>query len=78
MSTTLAELVLSQWEAMNKLPAPIVIDGGTLDMATAAAFGKYGGSVSLSNESNVRERIQSCVDVLSRQLQEGRTVYGKE
>lgn len=77
MSSTLTDLVLTQWEATNKQPCPIVIDGNTLDMATTAVFGKCGGRVRLSTEPSVLDRIESCVEVLSHTLQQGKTVYGK-
>jgi hypothetical protein len=77
MGSTLTDLVLSHWEATRRQSSPIVIDGETLDMATTAVFGRYGGRVGLSNEPSVLDRIESCVEVLSRRLQQGKIVYGK-
>ncbi|KAJ4290382.1 hypothetical protein N0V90_010598 [Kalmusia sp. IMI 367209] len=70
------QLVFSQREAVKDRISPVIIDGETLDLAKTAVVGKYGGSITLTEDREVIDRIDKCVEVLNQHLEEGQTVYG--
>ena len=69
--------VFSQWQAAKQRTSPVIVDGGTLDLARTATLGKYGGSATLTGDRKVLDRIDACVAMLNQHLQRGNTVYGK-
>jgi hypothetical protein len=77
MNMMRSQHVFSQWEATKQRALTIIIDGETLTLARTATLGRYGGSATLTQAREVLDRIDACVAVLSEQLNQGKTVYGK-
>lgn len=75
-SATYACLIIAQWEALKSKTLPIVIDGATLNLAKVALVAKRQSSAILTNDHDVRKRIDRSVKVLNDELENGRTIYG--
>lgn len=77
MSAAHVQHVTSQWEATKQRASHLIVDGESLTLAQTVTLGKYGGTVTLSQDRKVLNRIDACVSMLHQMLQQGNTVYGE-